>query len=259
MTIPVYNYQLSQCLTDLQALLGDFGGTRFSTAQLTDAINYSIKQMNTLMGYTYTDVMIPQTYNGAAYTHTPAYVGDQNSLLVPTWVPFSLYGLYPDNSTSYDLTDYIEVKIVLFGYGNLNYASWPAAPPFTNATIPLNKTSMEQEDIYNPNWRTTYGVPQRWDFYDSSRIVTFPQPYQQQTSGNLNGYLIIGYVQTPALLSNLSDYVDDRIPDRVQQYIKYGAASWLLSLDQSDATSLTTAKQHMDTFTQLLQAKSITP
>ena len=259
MPIPVFNYQLSQVITDTQALLGDFGGTRFSTAQLTDAINFSIKQMNTLMGYTYTEGLIPQTYNGAAYSHTPAYVGDQNSLLIPTWVPFSMYGLYPDGSTAYDLTDYIEIKTVLFGYGNLNYGSWPTSPPFTNATIPLNKTDREAEDTYNPNWRTAYGVPQRWDFYDSSRLVVFPQPFAQQTTNSLNAYLVIGYVQAPALLSLPADYVDDRIPDRVHQYIKYGAASWLLSLDQSDATSLATAKQFMDTFVNLLQAKSITP
>jgi hypothetical protein len=211
------------------------------------------------MGYTWIDTIIPQTYNGAAYTHTPSYVGDQNSISIPTWVPFSFYGLYPDNLTSYDLTDYIEVKSVLFGYGNLNYASWPAEPPFTNAEIPLNKTSMEDENIYNPLWRSTYGVPQRWDFYDSSRIVVFPQPLAQQTTSNLNGYLTIGYVQQPALLSLPSDYIDNRIPDRVQPYVKYAAASWLLSLDQSDTTALATAKLYMDTFNQLLQTKSATP
>ena len=259
MPTPITNYQLSQLQADLQALLGDFSGTRFSVTQLNDAINFAIKEMNTLMGYTYTEVLIPQTYNGAAYTHTPLFVGDQSSAGIPVWVPFSFYGIYPDNSTFYDLTDYIEVKTCLFGYGNLNYGSWPAAPPFGNATIPLNKTNMEAEDIYNPNWRTTYGVPQRWDFYDSAHIVVFPQPYQQQSLATLNGYLTVGYVQQPPLLSLPSDYIDDRIPDRVQQYTKYAAASWLLSLDQSDTTSLATAKMYMDTFTQLLQSKSITP
>lgn len=256
MPLPVTNYQLAQLQSDLQALLGDFSGTRFSIAQLNDAINFSIKEMCTLMGYTYTDAMVPQTYNGPAYAHTPAYVGDQNGILVPVWVPFSFYGLYPDGVTQYDLTDYIEVKTCLFGYGAINYGSWPAAPPYTNATIPLNKTTIDQEDQYNPNWRTTFGVPQRWDFYDSTRIIVFPQPYQQQALSNLNGYLTVGYVQQPQLLSNPSDYIDNRIPDRVQQYVKYAAASWLLSLDQSDTTSLQTAKLYMDTFIQLLQSKS---
>jgi len=259
MPTPITNYQLFQLQTDLQALLGDLSGTRFSIAQLNDAINFAIKEMNTLMGYTYFEVIIPQTYNGPAYAHTPAYIGDQNAKTVPTWVPFSFYGIYPDNVTTYDLTDYIEVKTCLFGYGALNYGSWPSVPPFTNATIPLNKTNMEQEDIYNPNWRTTYGVPQRWDFYDSSRVVVFPQPFPQQASNNQNGYLVVGYVQQPQLLSNPSDYIDNRIPDRVQQYTKYAAASWLLSLDQSDTTSLATAKMYMDTFVQLLNSKSVTP
>jgi hypothetical protein len=257
MSIPVFNYQLSQVQADLQALLGDFSGTRFSVAQLNDAINFGIKEMCTMMGYTYTDAIIPQTYNGAAYTHTPSYVGDQNGIMVPTWVTFSLYGLYPDNVTSYDLTDYIEIKTALFGYGQVNYASWPAAPPFSNATVSLAKTVLEQEEVNNPNWRTTFGVPQRWDFYDSSRILVFPQPFPQQTSNNLNGYLTVGYVQQPALLSLPTDYVDNRIPDRVQQYIKYAAASWLLSLDQSDTTSLGTAQMYMDTFVKLLQSKSV--
>jgi hypothetical protein len=259
MPTPITNYQLYQLQVDLQALLGDLSGTRFSTAQLNDAINFAIKEMNTLMGYTYTDAIIPQTYNGPAYAHTPAYIGDQNGAGIPIWVPFSFYGLYPDNVTDYDLTDYIEVKIAMFGYGPVNYASWPAIPPFGNASIPLTKTNMEMEDIYNPNWRTTYGVPQRWDFYDSSRIVVFPQPFPQQVSNSQNGYLIVGYVQQPPLLSNPSDYIDNRIPDRVQQYTKYAAASWLLSLDQSDTTSLATAKMYMDTFVQLLNSKSVTP
>jgi hypothetical protein len=259
MSTPIVNYQLNQLQIDLQALLGDLNGTRFTILQLNDAINFSIKEMNTLMGYTYFDAMVPQTYNGTAYAHSPAYVGDQNPTLVPPWIPFSLYGLYPDGVTSYDLTDYIEIKTAAFGYGAINYASWPTFPPFSNATIPLNKTNREDEDIYNPNWRTSYGVPQRWDFYDSSRIIVFPQPFSQQIASNLNGYLTIGYVQQPALLSSPSDYVDDRIPDRVQPYIKYAAASWLLSLDQSDTTSLATAKMYMDTFTQLLQSKSVTP
>ena len=259
MPTPITNYQLFQLQADLQALLGDLSGTRFSIAQLNDAINFAIKEMNTLMGYTYFEVIIPQTYNGPAYAHTPAYIGDQKAAGVPTWVPFSFYGLYPDNVTTYDLTDYIEVKTCLFGYATLNYGSWPTTPPFGNATIPLNKTNMEDENVYNPNWRTTYGVPQRWDFYDSSRIVVFPQPFPQQVSNNQNGYLIVGYVQQPQLLSNPSDYIDNRIPDRVQQYTKYAAASWLLSLDQSDTTSLATAKMYMDTFVQLLNSKSVTP
>ena len=260
MPIPVGTYQLSQIITDTQALVGDINGTRFSTAQLTDAINFSIKYMNTLVGYTFRSAIIPQTFNGLTYTYQPRYVGDQNAIGIPTWVTFSLRGLYPDNATAYDFTDYIELKSVLFGYGALNYTPWPSPIPYLNATIPLNKTSMIQEDIYNPNWRTTVGVPQRWDFFDSSRIVVFPQPFPQQDDpADLNGYLVLGYVQTPALLSNPTDYVDSRIPDRVQQYIKYGAGSWLLTLDESDATSMATAKQFLDTYTQLLQGKSVTP
>jgi len=258
MPTPIVNYQLIQLQADLQALLGDLSGTRFTTTQLNDAINFSIKEMNTLMGYTYFEGMVPQTYNGAAYAHTPSYVGDQNSSAVPPWIPFSLYGVYPDGVTTYDLTDYIEIKAVMFGYGPLNYGSWPAFPPFANSTVPLNKTNREDEDTYNPNWRTAYGVPQRWDFYDSSRLIVFPQPFPQQTTSTLNGYLTIGYVQQPQLLSSPADYVDNRIPDRVQPYIKYAAASWLLSLDQSDTTSLQTAKMYMEMFIQLLQSKPIT-
>jgi hypothetical protein len=252
MSIPVFNYQASQVIADTQALLGDVNGTRFSSAQLYDAINWGIKQMNVLMGYTYIETSIPQNQPGSPP------IGDQFASTIPPWACFSLYGLYPDGTTSYDLTDYIQIKTILFGYGPKTYGG--GVPSFASpyATIPLNKTIMEEEDIYFPGWRNTYGIPQRWDFYDSSRIAVFPFPYSQ-ISSNINGYLIIGYVQQPALMSVPSDYVDDRIPDRVQQYIKYAAASWLLSLDQSDTTSLQTAKLYLDTFIQLLQAKPITP
>ena len=249
MPTPIRNYQLFQLQTDLQALLGDYQGTRFTIPQLNDAINWAIKELNTLMGFTYTEAIIPQNQTGSPP------IGDQTTG-IPNWVPFSLYGLYSDGVTPYDLTDYIEIKSILFGYGLNSYGG--GVPPFSNATIPLNKTNMDMENIYNPNWRTTTGIPQRWDFYDSSRIVVFPFPYSQTLSLQ-NGYVTVGYVQQPQLLSNPTDYIDNRIPDRVQQYVKYAGASWLLSLDQSDTTSLATAKAYMDTFTQLLQSKSITP
>ena len=252
MSTPIKNYQLFQLQADLQALLGDYSGTRFTVAQLNDAINWGIKELNTLMGFTYNEAVIPQNQPG-----TPN-IGDQSNG-IPFWVPFSLYGLYPDGVTPYDLTDYIEIKSVLYGYGPLSPGA--GVPPFLYSTISLNKTNMDMENIYNPNWRaiSNYGVPQRWDFYDSSRIVVFPFPFSMPSIYHQNGYLTVGYVQQPALLSLPTDYIDNRIPDRVQQYVKYAGASWLLSLDQSDTTSLATAKAYMDTFTQLLQSKSITP
>ena len=167
MPIPIRNYQLFQLQTDLQALLGDYQGTRFTIPQLNDAINWAIKELNTLMGFTYTEAIIPQNQTGSPP------IGDQTTG-IPNCVPFSLYGLYPDGVTPYDLTDYIEIKSILFGYGLNSYGG--GVPPFSNATIPLNKTNMDMENIYNPNWRTTTGIPQRWDFYDSSRIVVFPFP-----------------------------------------------------------------------------------
>lgn len=61
MTTALASYPLSQLQTDLQGLLGDFQGTRFSTYMLNDAINFAIKKMCGIMGYTYTEVSVPQT------------------------------------------------------------------------------------------------------------------------------------------------------------------------------------------------------
>jgi hypothetical protein len=97
-------------------------------------------------------------------------------------------------------------------------------------------------------WRTTQGVPQRWAILEGNIIVAFPVPMATYLGNPATWLARIGYVQQPALLTATSDTVDARIPFQVQPYLKYAAASWLLALDNSDATALQTSRVFMDSF-----------
>jgi hypothetical protein len=113
----------------------------------------------------------------------------------------------------------------------------------------LVKTTMAMEAERNPYWRVAIGLPERWFLYDGETIAIVPY-----SGAQLSGFpsATVGYIQSPVLLSANTDTVDTRIPYAVQNYIKYAAASWLLSLDQTDTTALQTAKTYMDTFISLI-------
>jgi hypothetical protein len=127
--------------------------------------------------------------------------------------------------------DYLEIRRVFLASGQ------------GTSTYPLLSTTLPLEDANYPWWRSRVGIPERWALFNGSSIAVFPLPDTSQT-----WTCTIGYVQQPQLLSADGDTVDARVPFSVQPYLKYAAANWLLSLDQSDTTSLQTAKLYMDTF-----------
>jgi hypothetical protein len=230
MTTALSAYTLATLKTDTQYLTGDIEGTRYSPSMLTDAINFAIKTLVARMGYTYKEAQILQTSADTTF---------------PYGVYFPLKG--GSGPTAYDYCDYIEIRRIAVGYDDSN-------SPIPQAIYALNKTTLMQEDQGFLNWRTNTGVPQRWVLLDGDKIVAFPLPVQTNAGTTIYWGVTIGYVQNPALLTSDSDTVDARIPYVVQQYLKFAAASFLLSLDQSDASSLQTAKTYMDTFIAMIGA-----
>ena len=226
MTTALTPYTLAQIETEIQNLIGDSLGTRFSSSQLADAANYAIKVLVTKMGYTYKEGKI---YNVS------------NTAIFPYGYCFPLVGTDPQ-SNAYDFRDYIEIRRVILGWGSGTLADiLPAAP--------LIMTTISQEDANFPNWRNLSSVPCRWAMWTGDCIVALPLVNHTIVGDTA---VSVGYVQMPPLLTVGADTVDARIPLQVQQYLKYAATSWLLSLDQSDTTSLGTAKLYMDTFNNLL-------
>lgn len=216
------SYTLLALQNDLYGLLGDFQQTRYTLSQANDAINFSLKHLCDKMGYTRVETPIPISQ-------------------VPSGEAFGLAPLY-SATLGFDLRDYIRIPRVYWG-GTL---SGVTETPFYE----LTKTTLDWESERNANWRTTYGTPIRWGMFDGQTIFVTPWSsslIQLQTT------ISLAYLQAPALLVNPTDAVDSRIPYQVQQYIKYAAASWLLSLDQSDTTSLQTAQVYLDTFNKLLE------
>lgn len=232
MTTALASYTLTQLTTDVLNLTGDVNQTRFATSIVNDAINAAIKLMVTKKGYTYIEKIIG--------------VGAQ----VPPWNIFPLKGVLLDTGhTAYDVTDYIEIRRASFGIVPTSSLG-PTA--FNLITDRLNKTTLTIEDMNHPRWRSEASTPTRWALYNGSSISVFPQISSNVVVAGNTPVLSVGYIQQPLLLASSSDTVDSRIPYTVQQYIKYAAAAWLMSLDKSDTTSLNTAKLFQDTFEQLI-------
>jgi len=215
------SYTLSTLQADLINLLGDKQGTSWSTSQLTDAINLGIKRLCALKHYTYQEAAVPisQTTTGESYGVA------------------SLYSTSP----SFDYRDYIEIRRC---YWQGTYLSSNYVP-----TVELVHSTLETEAERNANWRSLAGQPERWLQRDGATILVTPYSGGYLPTTNV---LTVCYIQAPTLLALPADLPDPRIPYAVQQYIKYAAASWLLSLDQTDTTALQTAKMYMDTFVGLV-------
>lgn len=215
------SYTLASLQTDLINLLGDQKGTSWSTTQLTDAINLAIKRLCALKHYTYQEAAVPitQTTTGESYGVA------------------SLYSASP----SFDYRDYIEIRRCFWQgtYSSANYVP----------TVELVHSTLETEAERNAYWRSLTGLPERWLQKDGATILVTPYAGGYLPVINI---LTVCYIQAPTLLVNLTDTPDPRIPYPVQQYLKYAAASWLLSLDQTDTTALQTAKMYMDTFVGLV-------
>jgi hypothetical protein len=86
--------------------------------------------------------------------------------------------------------------------------------------------------------------PKRWVLWSGAKIKLIPIPSPAYTA-------VVGYVQKPVDLTLDTDTVDARIPDPHNEFLKYAAASWLLSLD-GDGQSLQLAEAFMQKFNQLI-------
>lgn len=245
MTTVLSSYTLAQLRTDTQFLTGDIQGTRFSPTLLDDAVNYAVKQLVTINGYTYIERPIASntTLNGLYNLFIFPLQGNQAGIV---------------GTPAYNYMDYIEIRRVFIGgvLGAVNVSPYKE----------ILKSTIAEEDMRNPNWRQAQGGPaqgpvfgingatygSRWTLQDGRTIVVTPPGAPTFGAGNAQAMITVGYVQAPPLLSDPADTVDVRIPFNVQQYIKYAAAAWLLSLDNTDTQSLNTAQLYQNTFTQLI-------
>lgn len=82
------------------------------------------------------------------------------------------------------------------------------------------------ESLKNPYWMYVYGsAPLRWLEYNSRTIKLSPLMAAWSPSS-----VVIGYIQAPTALSSSSDTIDSRVIESHQEYLKYAAASFLLSI-----------------------------
>ena len=85
----------------------------------------------------------------------------------------------------------------------------------------LYESTLEIEDTKNPDWRSRMGEPTVWIQYSGHIIQLNGQP--------ASGSVLVGYIQEPTAMSGDSDTPDPRIPEFFHQYLKFAAASWLLT------------------------------
>lgn len=84
----------------------------------------------------------------------------------------------------------------------------------------LYESTLEIEDMKNPDWRSNTGEPTVW-VQASGRII-------QLNGIPASGNVLVGYIQTPTEMSEDTDTPDERIPECFHQYLKFAAAAWLL-------------------------------
>lgn len=86
----------------------------------------------------------------------------------------------------------------------------------------LLESTIQTEDTNRPDWRTRTGEPTVWIQASGHMILLNGQP-----STNT---VVVGYIQRPSAMVNDTDTPDIRIPEVFHQYLKYGAANYLLTL-----------------------------
>lgn len=96
----------------------------------------------------------------------------------------------------------------------------------TYAGSELVETTINFEAMRSPTWQTDAAtLPKRWLLYSGATIKLTP------IVASWPGTCAIGYTDVPTLLVADSDPVDSRIPIAHNEYLKYAAAFWLLTLD----------------------------
>lgn len=86
----------------------------------------------------------------------------------------------------------------------------------------LLESTLQVEDQKNPDWRARVGEPTAWIQASGSLILLNGQP--------ASGSVVVGYMQRPTPMVEPTDTPDARIPEVFHQYLKYGAAVYLLTL-----------------------------
>lgn len=84
----------------------------------------------------------------------------------------------------------------------------------------LLKTTQALEDMKNPNWRTLVGTPSGWMMESGGAI---------RLNRNWSGTITVGIIDHPLDLVDDADLIDVRIPENLQDTLKFGAAAHLLA------------------------------
>ena len=125
---------------------------------------------------------------------------------------------------------------------------------YTDADLPiaLIKTSRAAEASRSPKWEhITADVPTRWLMWGHNKIMLIPK----RAAGFTDDYNTVkfGYIEMPNLLSTAADTVDERIPYKDQEFLKYAAAYYLLNM-RTDKQFTDMAEYFMQTFHKLIGA-----
>ena len=104
----------------------------------------------------------------------------------------------------------------------------------------LLESTLQIEDMKNPNWRSLTTEPTVWIQASGYVILMNGQPESSS--------VLVGYIQDPTPMVNATDTPDPRIPPFFHQYLKFAAAAWLLS-QASQAQDIKKASEHFAKFT----------
>jgi len=114
----------------------------------------------------------------------------------------------------------------------------------------LDRTTLQEEDIRDPKWRTRTGPPARWMDFDGDHTITSPiAPSTPFTVGYLAGPTPMAVIAT--------DSPDSRIPDVHQPHLALAALYLLLSKDGDQKTPAGANRALSDFYTLIGVAKPV--
>lgn len=118
----------------------------------------------------------------------------------------------------------------------------------------LIPTSYQFETLKSPQWQTlsvasTVTFASRWLKFDNTHLRLVPADY------NGSSYLV-GYIQTPDVLTATVSTIDSRIYLQHQEYLKFAAGAYLLQY-RGDELSLRLADQYLKIFDSLVVTSGV--
>lgn len=130
---------------------------------------------------------------------------------------------------------------------------------YTPLWVELDTTTYEREDTRSPTWRDEEDTPERWLDKDGRSIMVqpmsgewYPETAYFPSGLSFHTEYLVGYIERPAVISDLSeDVIDTRIKEHLQPAIAYYAASLLLEID-NDRKDPERAGQLAEIFEQLV-------